>query len=90
MFVRGGRVWPLLNEAGRAGALASSARPCGWGATAGRPTASSSTPFGPRPGSVRAFPPIEYALSEAGLTVPTTATNVGNEACPFGSGSIRT
>ena len=29
---------------------------------------------------------IEYALSEAGLTVRTTATNVGEEACPFGSG----
>lgn len=29
---------------------------------------------------------IEYALSEAGLTVRTTAANVGEEACPFGSG----
>ena len=29
---------------------------------------------------------IEYALSERGLSVQTTATNVGAEACPFGSG----
>ena len=41
----------------------------------------------PRPG----FPftlslAIEYALSERGLGVTTTATNSGREACPFGSG----
>jgi aldose 1-epimerase len=29
---------------------------------------------------------IEYALSDAGLTVTTTARNVGVEPCPFGSG----
>jgi aldose 1-epimerase len=29
---------------------------------------------------------IEYALSEGGLTVRTTTTNVAEEACPFGSG----
>jgi aldose 1-epimerase len=29
---------------------------------------------------------IEYALSEAGLTVRTTAMNIGEEACPFGAG----
>jgi aldose 1-epimerase len=29
---------------------------------------------------------VEYALSEGGLRVQTTATNVGPEACPFGSG----
>jgi len=29
---------------------------------------------------------IEYALSEAGLAVTTTARNVGAEACPYGSG----
>jgi aldose 1-epimerase len=29
---------------------------------------------------------IEYSLSEAGLTVTTTARNVGVEACPYGSG----
>lgn len=29
---------------------------------------------------------VEYALSEAGLTVRTTATNVGRHPCPFGSG----
>ena len=29
---------------------------------------------------------IEYALSESGLSVRTTATNVGPDACPFGSG----
>ena len=29
---------------------------------------------------------IEYALSDQGLTVTTTATNVGPDACPFGSG----
>ena len=30
---------------------------------------------------------IEYALSEEGLRVSTTATNVGTEACPYGSGA---
>jgi aldose 1-epimerase len=30
---------------------------------------------------------IEYALSEDGLAVRTTATNVGPGACPFGSGA---
>ena len=29
---------------------------------------------------------LEYALSEKGLRVTTTATNVGREACPYGSG----
>ena len=29
---------------------------------------------------------VEYALSESGLSVQTTATNVGEDACPFGSG----
>ena len=30
---------------------------------------------------------IEYALSEEGLRVSTTATNVGTDACPYGSGA---
>jgi aldose 1-epimerase len=30
---------------------------------------------------------IEYALSDKGLHVTTTATNVGREACPYGSGA---
>jgi len=30
---------------------------------------------------------IEYELSAKGLTVRTTATNVGDEACPYGSGA---
>jgi aldose 1-epimerase len=30
---------------------------------------------------------IEYALSDAGLRVRTTATNIGTERCPFGSGA---
>ena len=30
---------------------------------------------------------VEYALDDAGLTVRTTATNVGAEPCPFGSGN---
>ena len=29
---------------------------------------------------------IEYALSDAGLTVTTTARNMGADACPYGSG----
>ena len=29
---------------------------------------------------------IEYELSERGLSVQTTATNVGQEACPYGAG----
>lgn len=29
---------------------------------------------------------VEYALSTSGLSVRTTATNVGQDACPFGSG----
>jgi aldose 1-epimerase len=32
---------------------------------------------------------IEYALSEGGLRVTSTATNVGREACPYGSGMHR-
>jgi aldose 1-epimerase len=30
---------------------------------------------------------IEYALSERGLGVRTTATNVGSKACPYGAGA---
>jgi aldose 1-epimerase len=30
---------------------------------------------------------LEYALSDAGLEVRTTATNVGREACPYGAGA---
>jgi aldose 1-epimerase len=30
---------------------------------------------------------IEYALSERGLRVTSTATNIGREACPYGSGA---
>jgi aldose 1-epimerase len=30
---------------------------------------------------------IEYALSEDGLSVTTTATNVGADACPYGAGA---
>ena len=30
---------------------------------------------------------IEYALSQSGLEVRTTATNVGSDPCPFGSGA---
>ena len=30
---------------------------------------------------------IEYALSEAGLQVRTTATNLGADPCPYGSGA---
>jgi aldose 1-epimerase len=30
---------------------------------------------------------IEYELSDAGLTVRTTATNVGAKACPYGAGA---
>jgi aldose 1-epimerase len=29
---------------------------------------------------------VEYQLTDAGLTVRTTATNVGTQACPFGTG----
>jgi aldose 1-epimerase len=30
---------------------------------------------------------VDYVLSEAGLSVRTTATNVGDEACPYGCGA---
>jgi aldose 1-epimerase len=30
---------------------------------------------------------LEYALSERGLEVRTTATNVGRDACPYGAGA---
>jgi aldose 1-epimerase len=30
---------------------------------------------------------IEYALSDAGLCVTSSATNIGREACPYGSGA---
>src|SRR5262245_55525990 len=29
---------------------------------------------------------VEYSLSQAGLSVQTTATNMGEEACPYGAG----
>ena len=42
----------------------------------------------PRPGYPFALAiTIEYALSEGGLEVRTTATNVGPDPCPFGSGA---
>jgi aldose 1-epimerase len=41
----------------------------------------------PRPGYPFALDvSIEYALGRGGLTVTTTTTNVGADACPFGSG----
>jgi len=41
----------------------------------------------PQPGyPFRLAVTIEYAVSEAGLTVTTTARNVGTEPCPYGSG----
>lgn len=41
----------------------------------------------PRPGYPFALDlSIEYSLGLGGLTVTTTATNVGSDACPFGSG----
>ena len=30
---------------------------------------------------------VEYSLSEAGLSVTSSATNIGREACPYGSGA---
>jgi aldose 1-epimerase len=42
----------------------------------------------PRPGYPFALAlAIEYALSDGGLSVRTTATNVGDDACPYGAGS---
>ena len=42
----------------------------------------------PRPGYPFALAlSIEYALSEEGLRVTTTATNVGDEPCPYGAGA---
>jgi aldose 1-epimerase len=42
----------------------------------------------PRPGYPFALEVgIEYALSESGLRVTTTATNVGRDACPYGTGA---
>lgn len=29
---------------------------------------------------------VEYTISEAGLTVTTTATNLGDGPCPYGAG----
>ena len=37
--------------------------------------------------SVHAHVGVEYALSGTGLRVTTTATNVGRDACPYGSGA---
>ncbi len=31
---------------------------------------------------------VEYLLDDSGLTVRTTATNVGASACPYGAGPI--
>jgi aldose 1-epimerase len=42
----------------------------------------------PRPGYPFALElNIEYALSDSGLRVTTTATNVGRDACPYGTGA---
>ncbi len=42
----------------------------------------------PRPGYPFALAlSIEYALSDAGLSVTTTATNVGSDPCPYGCGA---
>jgi aldose 1-epimerase len=42
----------------------------------------------PRPGYPFALAlAIEYALSDLGLSVRTTATNVGDDACPYGAGA---
>ncbi|HEY6472421.1 MAG TPA: aldose 1-epimerase family protein [Acidimicrobiales bacterium] len=42
----------------------------------------------PRPGYPFALAlRVEYALAGAGLSVSTTATNVGTEPCPYGSGA---
>jgi aldose 1-epimerase len=42
----------------------------------------------PRPGYPFALAlAIEYALSDHGLSVRTTATNVGDDACPYGAGA---
>ena len=42
----------------------------------------------PRPGyPFRLALGIEYALSDSGLSVTTTATNVGPEPCPYGAGA---
>ena len=44
--------------------------------------------LGPHPGYPFSLAlAIEYALSEDGLAVRTTATNVGGDACPYGSGA---
>src|SRR5262249_40073351 len=42
----------------------------------------------PRPGSPFTLDlAVDYALGDDGLTVHTTATNLGGEPCPFGAGA---
>ena len=44
--------------------------------------------LGPRPGYPFSLAlAIEYRLSDQGLEVRTTATNVGSQACPYGAGA---
>ena len=33
---------------------------------------------------------VEYASAQNGLSVRTTATNIGDEACPYGAARTRT
>ncbi len=53
-----------------------------------RTASSSNIRLHPQPGYPFALAlEIEYALSEDGLRVSTTATNVGDEPCPYGAGA---
>lgn len=78
-----------LNEPERGNAIHGLVRWATWNATEQEPhRAVMQYVLHPQPG----YPftlglSIEYALSEGGLQVRTTATNLGADACPFGAGA---
>ena len=78
-----------LDEPEHRNAIHGLVRWAGWTATAAEPDRVVMThTVHPRRGySFRLEVAIEYALSDIGLTVRTTATNAGSRACPFGCGA---
>ena len=78
-----------LNEPGRGNAIHGLVRWAAWTISAREPhRVVMEHILYPQPGypfSLRLS--IEYALSERGLKVQTTATNIGKDPCPYGSGA---
>jgi aldose 1-epimerase len=78
-----------LSEAGRLNAIHGLVRWANWNIFEDGPgRAVAELMLHPQPGYPYALAlEIEYALSESGLRVETTATNVGSDPCPYGAGA---